>query len=385
MKKKYFIHSNKTYILQRKVDRISTKKQIKIKLLNLHKKMLKFFFKKGNILINKSKLKKKLPFDYYLYEYKYPSPNFLNSITLKTQKTKKTELTVKGTITVLNELISNLDKRKKKREIFYNNVTNFKSQKETDKIIQLICFLIGEKRKNLNIYPGYKGLIFGNLVINIKNHLVNLGSELFKESGYLINFENYFIEFSNVRFVVVIEKETVFFNLLSEGFVERNPGVLIVTGKGYADYCSKFFLKKLNFYDSGILFFYLGDFDVFGIEILLNYMFNNTLNVFENFGLPFLINIGINYEDVEGFEEGKLDLNFRDYLKIEKLLRKPYFWPGDVENLDNYQKLMVIKLNVVEQNLQMMKKKGFKFEIEALKQNGIKVSEFIMNKIKLFC
>ena len=384
MKKKYFVYSNKTYMLQRKVDRVNSKKIIKKKLLDLHKKMLHFFFKKGNILINKTKLKSKLPFDYFLYEYKYPDESFLSEITLKSQKTKKTELTVKGTITVLNELISNFDRRKKKREIYYNNVTNFKSQRETDKIIQFICFMIGEKRKDLNIFPGYKGLVFGNLIINIKNHSVDLGSDLFKESGFLINFENFNIEFSKIKYVVIIEKETVFFNLLSDEFIDHNPEILIVTGKGYGDYCTKNFLKKLHFYDPHILFFYLGDYDVFGIEILLNYMFNNTLNVFENFALPFIINIGINYEDVRYFEEGKLDLNFRDYLKVEKLIRKPYFWPDNIENLNNYQKLMIIKLNVIEQNLNMMKKSGFKLEIEALKQNGVKVSEFILNKIKIF-
>ena len=53
------------------------------------------------------------------------------------------------------------------------------------------------------------------------------------------------------------------------------------------------FLKFLWFHYPTIPFFYLGDLDPFGFDILLNYAFGSTFQVFENLSLPNIIYLDI--------------------------------------------------------------------------------------------
>jgi len=49
----------------------------------------------------------------------------------------------------------------------------------------------------------------------------------------------------DIKYVLIVEKETIFFNLLSGRFCENNPEFLIVTARGYGDFITKKFLKNL--------------------------------------------------------------------------------------------------------------------------------------------
>jgi DNA topoisomerase VI subunit A len=55
----------------------------------------------------------------------------------------------------------------------------------------------------------------------------------------------------------------------------------LVTGKGYSDFGTKQFLLNLLGQDPKIIFFYLGDFDVHGLDIYLDYLFGSEMSVYE--------------------------------------------------------------------------------------------------------
>ena len=59
-----------------------------------------------------------------------------------------------------------------------------------------------------------------------------------------------------------------------------------MTGKGYPDYSTKKLLKRINTEYPYLVFFYLGDYDPYGIDILFNYTFSSEKQVYEYFSLP---------------------------------------------------------------------------------------------------
>lgn len=79
----------------------------------------------------------------------------------------------------------------------------------------------------------------------------------------------------DIKYVLIIEKETIFYNLLSQNFCERNPDYFIVTARGYGDYITKKFLKNLLTKLPHLIFFYLGDFDYHGQKIYIDYLFGS--------------------------------------------------------------------------------------------------------------
>lgn len=48
-----------------------------------------------------------------------------------------------------------------------------------------------------------------------------------------------------------------------------------MTGKGYGDYATKQFLIELCKQRPDLVFLYMGDFDIYGMEIYLDYLFGS--------------------------------------------------------------------------------------------------------------
>lgn len=67
----------------------------------------------------------------------------------------------------------------------------------------------------MKIFPTFKGLVFGNLWIRIKGEHLNFSNKVNAKSGHQINFFEFDIYMCEVSYVLVIEKETIFFNLLT--------------------------------------------------------------------------------------------------------------------------------------------------------------------------
>ncbi len=74
-----------------------------------------------------------------------------------------------------------------------------------------------------------------------------------------------------------------------------------------------------------MVFLYLGDFDVHGLDIYLDYLFGSEMSVYEVQGNPTLIHIGLTLVDVKNFKNGKIQMGLKDAMKIEKILRRKCF------------------------------------------------------------
>ena len=278
-----------------------------------------------------------------------------------------------------------------KRELYYNNVELFKSVENINNILNDICSLLVINRFELPIFPSAKGLFCGN--INLKNQYgdqLNISNNNYNKIN-LITYEYFTDEFTidntnKPLFILIVEKETIFFNLLENNlFTQVFKNIVLITGKGYPDYLTKIFIKKIYNLYPDIPYFYFGDHDPNGIEIYLNYLFGSKKSSRENefMSINNLKWIGLNEEMINNImysEEinnnniqkskeqfGLIKMDHKDLDKIKSLLQKEYFnldlW---IPSINPFKDILTKNLSVVYYELNQMLNNGYKAEGEFL-------------------
>ena len=317
-----------------------------------------------------------------------------------------------------------------KRELYYENVDLFKSTDIIDSNESDLCSILGICRFDLPIFPSAKGLFCGNItLVNKYGNRLNINNSNMNNKINLINYEylidefyldentkNNIIIFQNNNnichkyFVLIVEKETLFFNLVGNyQFYNKFPNAIIITGKGYPDYITKIFIKKLSNQLNDVPFIYFGDHDPHGFEIYLNYIFGSTQSCKENsymcignmkwiglshenietilkFGLinnelkKDICDIGDNNiiikekdfiedeEDNQESQSGLIKLDSRDKIKIKNMLKREYFnndekWINS--NNPNSEKILT-NLAIIKNELSQMENSDYKAEGEYL-------------------
>ena len=210
-----------------------------------------------------------------------------------------------------------------KRELYYENVDLFQSTAIIDSSESDLCSILGICRFDLPIFPSAKGLFCGNItLVNKYGNRLNINNTNMNSKINLINYEYLIEEFfidDNTRnginffqsnynnicqkyFVLIVEKETLFFNLVGNyQFYSKFPNAIVITGKGYPDYITKIFIKRLSEQLNNIPFIYFGDHDPHGLEIYLNYLFGSTQSCKENSYMCIgnLKWVGLSHENIE--------------------------------------------------------------------------------------
>ena len=317
-----------------------------------------------------------------------------------------------------------------KRELYYENVDLFKSTDIIDSNESDLCSILGICRFDLPIFPSAKGLFCGNItLVNKYGNRLNINNSNMNSKINLINYEylidefyldentkNNIIIFQNNNnichkyFVLIVEKETLFFNLVGNyQFYNKFPNAIIITGKGYPDYITKIFIKKLSNQLNDVPFIYFGDHDPHGFEIYLNYIFGSTQSCKEN-SYMFIGDmkwIGLSHENIETIlkfglinnelkkdmcdtgdnniiikdkdfiedeednqesQSGLIKLDSRDKIKIKNMLKREYFnndekWINS--NNPNSEKILT-NLAIIKNELSQMENSDYKAEGEYL-------------------
>ena len=319
-----------------------------------------------------------------------------------------------------------------KRELYYENVDLFRSTDIIDNIESDLCSILGICRFDLPIFPSAKGLFCGNItLVNKFGNKLNINTTDMNNKINLINYEYLIDDFylddntkkninlvqndininidgensnlCNKYFVLIVEKETLFFNLVGNfQFYKKFPNAIIITGKGYPDYITKIFIKKLSNQLNNVPFIYFGDYDPHGLEIYLNYLFGSCQSCKENIYMCMgnikwiglfhenietilkfnLINkeimndmndngekdIMINDKDNQESQSGLIQLNSKDKIKIKNLLKKEYFNNDEKwikSNNPNNEKLLT-NLTIIKNELIQMENSEYKAEGEYL-------------------
>ena len=318
-----------------------------------------------------------------------------------------------------------------KRELYYENVDLFKSTDIIDSTEGDLCSILGICRFDLPIFPSAKGLFCGNItLINKYGNRLNINNSNMNNKINLISYEYLIDDFYldentknniimaqqnninlyNKYFVLIVEKETLFFNLVGNyQFYSKFPNAIIITGKGYPDYITKIFIKKLSNQLNNVPFIYFGDHDPHGFEIYLNYIFGSIQSCKENSYMCIgnLKWIGLAHENIdailkfdlinneimkdmcengdnnvivndkdfikdeEGHQEsqsGLIKLDNKDKIKIKNILKREYFNNDEKwikSNNPNSEKILT-NLAIIKNELIQMENSDYKAEGEYL-------------------
>lgn len=334
-----------------------------------------------------------------------------------------------------------------KRELYYENVDLFKSTDIIDSSENDLCSILGICKFDLPIFPSAKGLFCGNItLVNKFGNKLNINNTKMNNKINLINYEYLIEDFfldektkncidliqnhkmyignsdegkisrNNINdicqkyFVIIIEKETLFFNLVGNyQFFKKFPNAIIITGKGYPDYITKVFIKKLSDLVNNVPFIYFGDHDPHGFEIYLNYIFGSVQSSKENnFMCLGNINwIGLSHENIEailkfslinnevmkemceegenniiiedneylnsenlnqGRESGLIRLDSKDKIKIKAMLKREYFNLDEkwIHSTNPYSEKIMTNLKIIKNELYLMDNSDYKAEGEYL-------------------
>lgn len=252
-----------------------------------------------------------------------------------------------------------------KRELYYRDVELFSNQESVNRALDTICSMLNVQEYELGIVSSSKGLICGNLIINIGDERIDCSSTraVPQNPSGITSFE------SDAEFVLVVEKDTVFQRLVSDSvdFKQIKTKIILVTAKGFPDVNTRVLLKKMSqMLDKPI--YILVDADPFGIEIMCTYKYGSLMKVHnsEHLAVPDIKWIGIHPSDIDSLDIIHVDLTEADLKKVDELMKRPYMNP------------------FLKSQLKCLKYRRLKAEIESFYLYSIDflINEYIPRKIR---
>ncbi|KPI93931.1 Meiotic recombination protein SPO11 [Papilio xuthus] len=268
-------------------------------------------------------------------------------------------------LTKVHELLSkNLSVTR--RELFYQNVTRLRNQANLDVAVRDVCCLLQTPPWNLGIMATAKGLIAGHIQLQLRD-----GSfvDCFGTGGTLVPQDVDGIkEFkSTAKYILVVEKDAIFQKLLDEGALVRLGPLIILTGKGYPDVCTRQLLCRLV-NELRLKALALVDADPHGYEIFLTYKYGSLAqsHLSQSLACSSLQLLGARHGDVMTLasREARLTLTALDKRKIASLLKRPY--------------LNTTVGSIIKKDLEEMLESGVKAEIEALSPTAAALCDFYL-------
>lgn len=294
------------------------------------------------------------------------------------QKNKITEIT--RLIYIIDIILENLyqNTHTTLRHIFYTNPKLFVNQNVSNRTIGKLTKIIKKPRELLNIYNSPKGIIRGNIFLKEKNSDQWIDCmDSFEVRGHLIcpfGIRDMIIP-ETVKFLLIIEKETIFFKLLDINFINIYGPCILVTAKGFPDINTKQLIYEIHRRNPNLRIFCLTDYDAYGLHIAFTYSSKYESKVYyvEDMMIENLNWLNM-FEPNEAVEN-----NILHSLDLSNLTLK------DIKILDNIcQKLKKEnKMKPSEKKrwigyAQNMKQLGVKFEIDAVAD----IEKHIYAKIK---
>ncbi|KYN97982.1 putative type IIB DNA topoisomerase [Plasmodium gaboni] len=264
------------------------------------------------------------------------------------------------------------------RQIFYINPKLFITQRNSNKIIGKLTKIIKKSREQINIYNAPKGIIRGNILLKEKKTSNWIDCmNVFELRGHLISpfgVENINIS-SGVQYILIIEKETIFYKLLQSNYISTYGPTILITAKGFPDINTRQLLFEIQKRHRGLKIFCLTDYDVYGLSIACTYASKNESKIYyvddmsiENLDwlILFTPEEGIKKNVIKNTDLTKLTL--KDIRILDNICAK----------LKNNNKYSSAERNNWIENISNMKKFGVKYEIDAIND----IEKHINNRIK---
>ncbi|KRZ52418.1 Carboxypeptidase B [Trichinella nativa] len=211
-----------------------------------------------------------------------------------------------------------------KRNLYYKHRYLFRSEGDLDRAIKAICKILVTPRYKLNILSSPKGLVLGDLVLQLgSTEIVDCNSI----STIPTRSDEFQVLTTSATFILIVEKDSIFEKLAMEKANSVLRSAILITAKGYPDFPTRLFLRKLYDYLK-LPMFALMDADPCGIEIFLTYKYG-PMNVSYESGvnvlLPWMKWIGVYPSEISSLnlsDTQKLMLGIRERKLIYSLLNR---------------------------------------------------------------
>lgn len=244
-----------------------------------------------------------------------------------------------------------------KRDMFYTDVKLFKSQMESDEVLNDVACILGCTRTSLSVVGSEKGAVIGCVSFREAGDLIDCrrmgvgGKAIPPYIDRITEIE------SDAQFVLLVEKDAAFMRLAEDRFYRKYP-CIIITAKGQPDVATRLFLKKLRSV-LNIPILGLVDSDPYGLKILSVYMSGSKNMSYDSANLttPDIKWLGVWPSDLDRYsipEQCRLPLTEHDIKTGKELLEEDF-----------------IKKNPAwYRELELMVKRKEKAEIQALSSFG---------------
>ncbi|CAD8076546.1 unnamed protein product [Paramecium sonneborni] len=245
-----------------------------------------------------------------------------------------------------------------KREIFYMNQNIFQKQENLNLVIKQFSHNVQIQRKQLHIISASKGLVCGSLILrkqDIKLDLLQLTSQ-----GKGLNITEFMNEWQPQiygKWILLVEKETVYFHLINEMHQEFLQNTVLITGKGYPCYATKYFVKYLSMMNPSIPVYYFGDMDPHGYDILQQYAYGNQYSSHELNNIPWIQWLNSYFSIVQFQIKKKNKLNQREIQLLEQITNNPNIpenWKSIMDSKEKYEIEDILVDNLSKSLLEIM-------------------------------
>lgn len=200
------------------------------------------------------------------------------------------------------------------RDIYYNNPSLYKKQRVSDKYIAQVTHLVQTPRELLNVVSTARGRVRGPFIIQGFEFGVDSRRErrevrldcmsVFESMGHSISpylFKGMndlkFSYYSKVKFILVVEKDTIFQRLLEFGFHSKfDDCCILITARGFSDLPTRTLLYKLSQdLPEETRFWIICDYDCFGLSIAATYVLGGKSDTWydTSFNIPKLLPIKV--------------------------------------------------------------------------------------------
>ena len=241
------------------------------------------------------------------------------------------------------------DNNKTKREIFYLDKDLYKNnQRISDDIIDDIACELRIPRCLLNVHSTPKGQVYGDLTwTTVEGDVISCQTP----NGVFMTVPPYPSQIkamkkgSLVKFILVVEKEATFLEMITRSKIHDMMDCILITGKGYPEYQTKQFIHLMwSFLRLPI--FCVCDGDPGGIDIMCMYRFGSLAMAYDSDNLvtPSIRWLGLLPSDFKRLQVDqvyRVPLTAKDKNKMRDLKKLPFMAknPQLLQEIDILEKL----------------------------------------------
>lgn len=247
-----------------------------------------------------------------------------------------------------------------KRDLYYTDVKLFRTQNESDDVLNDVACMVGCTRTSLSVVASEKGIVIGRVKFREAGDLIDCTKMGVGGKAIPPYIEKITDIESDAEFILLVEKDAAFMRLAEDRFYNKYA-CIIITAKGQPDVATRLFLKKLkDMLKVPILG--LVDSDPYGLKILSVYMSGSKNMSYDSANLttPDIKWLGIRPSDLDKYripDQCRLAMTEHDIKTGKELLEEDFIKKNELW----YRELELMVKNKEKAEIQALSSFGFQY------------------------